>query len=188
MNQSDCVIALKANYRLDKHLYDLTIDMLSEVPVDDFKGLLGLIINSKKFDYLSKLEEAIGITKNEMVKLSNQERNVLYKYIDQYNEYIWDYFTSILEMFQINNVILESERSNKILNGKVMEKEINNIMESKCVQVINIIGKKEICRLIKNNNTYILKKEIERVILELNQEKRQIKLGFSKNIKRISNV
>lgn len=186
MNQYDCIIALKANYRLGKELYDLTIDMLSEVPVDDFKGLLGLIINSKKFDYLSKLEEAIRITKNEMVKLSNQERNVLYTFIDEYNNYIWLFFSTVIDMFVIHKVELDSLVAEEYFKDEANDILIEKIKGAKCLEVINIIGKKEICRLIKNNSTYILKKEVERVIFELNQEKRKVKLGFNKNIQRIN--
>jgi len=62
MNLENLLIALSQNYKLESHTVVMAKILIEESCITDFTKLLKNIIASKKFDFLSKLEDAITRT------------------------------------------------------------------------------------------------------------------------------
>jgi hypothetical protein len=66
MNLENTLMALSKNYRLDPYVIGLAKEMITEAHIVDFNRVLTLTIKSTKFDFLSKLQEAINTVSEEM--------------------------------------------------------------------------------------------------------------------------
>ena len=78
----DLLNMLKENYKLEKSMIDYTIDLIRENRIEDFRALMVSISKSKKFDYISKLQEAIDLNKP-IIKLDEIEHKRVYTYADK---------------------------------------------------------------------------------------------------------
>lgn len=176
MKLNDLLKALQDNYKLSPYLVSISRDLVLEGKYRDFKQLFYLILQSKKFDFLSKLKEAILIAEHLEEKEIIDSNPAIYSYSEKlYKKVCW--------CFNAVNWQLKTNSSASLDNL-----EMSVIFDEKELSVLSQVG--DIRRLahLENSNLSELESEIFRVVKNktINKYMCVKQIGNNKNDKNIT--
>ena len=178
ITKNQAVKALKENYRLETSMVDYTIDLLVESRLNDFKELMQLMANSKKFDYMAKLHNSLETL--EKVQLQLTQKEVIQ--IEDFKTKLYNKLTNICEYLREDKTpTIEYIKNIDFNNIKNADKTM--YFEPKEIKVNLILGDSlEIYRLSTQNKT-LLQEKIKKIVLDLVKQNKtkQVAIGYKNN-------
>jgi len=178
MDLNNTLKALQGNFKLDPYILTMANELIVTSKVCDYKQLFEIILKSKKFDFLSKLEEAIEKAEHlEEQKIIN-DNPAIYIYSEKlYKKTCWC-FNSI-------NWQLKSKTTASLDNF-----EMGSVFDEKELSILNQVGDKRRLAHLENSNLQELESEIIRVVKEKTIQKylpSSKQIGYKENPDKIDN-
>lgn len=164
----DLLNMLKENYKLEKSMIDYTIDLIKENRIEDFRALMVSISKSKKFDYISKLQEAIDLNKP-IIKLDEIEHKRVYTYADK----LFSKVTSVFDEIDYQVGIGQD------IDSKQMTNFIYANLDEKDRKVLRLIGDRHRLLFMIRNARTTLQEQIMQKVEDLSVERKKSVLGIS---------
>jgi len=168
MKLAELINMLKENYRLEKYMVDYTIDLLVENNITDFKSLITSISKSKKFDYISKLQEAVDNTK-QIITLDDAELRKVYTYADK----LFSKTTSVFDEIDYQVSIGQD------INSKQMTNFIYANLDDNDRKVLKLIGDRHRLLFMIRHSRGELQEQISKTVSDLSTERKKAVLGVS---------
>jgi len=167
MQINECMNILKQNYKLEKSMIDFVIDSIIENGISDFSLFLSSIAKSKKFDFLSKLQDAIDKRKV-VVELDEIEASRVYSYADK----LFSKTTSVFDEIDYQVSI------GKDLNSDTMTRFIYANFDDKDRQVLKLIGDRNRLLFMIRGMREALREQIKQNVEKLSLEKKKSVLAI----------
>lgn len=167
MTKFEAVKTLRDNYRLEQSMYDYTIDLLAESGLNDFKELLQIMANSKKFDYMAKLHDSIETLEKVRLQLNYKELTQ----IENYGNQLFSKLTDICEFIRRDTIpSVEYIKNIDFNNIKKFDKTM--YFELYEARVNSLIGDSlEIYRLATQYKP-LLQEKIKEIMIDLTKKKK----------------
>ncbi len=162
MNIEILITTLINNFRLDPHVAAVAKVMIDESGVVDFSGLLREVLGSKKFDFLSKLQDGIDKCKV-VVELDEIESMKVYSYADKLFSKTTSVFDEIDYQVSIGND----------LNSDTMTRFIYANFDDKDRQVLKLIGDRNRLLFMIRGMREALREQIKLNVEKLSLEKKK---------------
>ena len=168
MNIETFMVALIQNFRLDAHVAAVAKVMIDESGVVDFSGLMREVLASKKFDFLSKLQDGLDKCKV-VVELDEIEAGKVYSYADR----LFSKTTSVFDEIDYQVSI------GKDLHSDTMTRFIYANFDDKDRQVLKLIGDRNRLLFMIRGMREALREQIKENVEKLSLEKKKGVLGIS---------
>lgn len=169
MDKNKIIVLLTTNYKLEKSMIDYTIDVLNDLRVSDFKEVFTKITNSKKFDYISKLHDAVDGYKKNILKLDDKESIKVQTYSDK----LFSKTTSVFDEIDYQVSI------GKDINSTQMTNFIYANFDDKERAVLKQIGDRNRLLFMIRGTREALREQINKIVEDLSLEKKKAVLGLS---------
>jgi hypothetical protein len=164
VNIETFMVALIQNFRLDAHVVAVAKVMIDESGVVDFGGLMREVLASKKFDFLSKLQDGLDKCKV-VVRLDDIENRRVYTYSEKLFRKTTDCFDDI----NFNCWNLDSDQMTRFLNVWFDENER---------KILKLIGDRHRLMFMNNNMRGALGEQINEIVTKLSLEKKKSALAI----------
>lgn len=177
--------------------------MVFEKSINEFVEYVGKYRNAEQFKYArtgyEKFTKLVDSFKAQQLAFNDKENIVMYLYKEKIQNKIQNkieiIFTQIVEMLNKNGIsffskeairYLESDEITKDLGFLKIEKSdrLPEIPSEKGINIVDKIGRSEICRLIANN-TFLLSEAIDKAIKDTAKYKKSLSLGYIPKHKQI---
>lgn len=174
--------------------------MVFEKNINEFVGYVMRYRNSEQFKYArtgyEKFTKLVDSYKAQKLAFTNKETITMYLYREKLQRKIEIIFTDIVNMLNKNKVNFFSKDAVRYLNSENITKDLEflkidatdrlpDVPAAKGIAIVDKIGRSEICRLIANNNTFILEEEITKAIEDTAKYKKSVALGYIPQHKQI---
>jgi hypothetical protein len=167
MNIETFMVALIQNFRLDAHVVAVAKVMIDESGVVDFGGLMREVLTSKKFDFLSKLQDGLDKYKI-VVQLDEIDACKVYSYADKL-------FIKTTSVFDEINFLVQT---GKDINSDTMTRFIYANFDEKDRQVLKLIGDRNRLLFMIRNLRAALREQIKQNVEKLSLEKKKSVLAI----------
>ena len=173
VTKNQAVKALMANYRLEQSMIDYTIDLLVESGINDFKDLLQLMANSKKFDYMAKLHDSLESVQNIKLQLTDKEQTQIEKFRNQ----LFSKLTDICEEIRRFN-IPTPDRIRNIDFNNIKNHDKTMYFADHEIKINNLLGDSTELYRLSTQNKPLLQEKIKEIMIDLTKQKKTLAIGY----------
>ena len=168
MDLNNILKAFQSNYRLDPHSIGAARELILNSTIKDYSELMQYIVESTKFDFLAKLDDALKRLGNNLVKLSDEDNTKVYNYADSLFSKVTAVFNEIEFLLQTKYTI-DHDNITLFLSENFNEKDL---------KVLSLIGKRERIYHLNRTDKTQLRQEIEKAIKALTANKKRLEIGY----------
>jgi hypothetical protein len=167
MSAEDLMKVFVTNFRIDANIVFVAKVMIDESGVVDFGVLMREVLSSKKFDFLSKLQDGLDKCKV-VVELDEIEASKVYSYADK----LFSKTTSVFDEIDYQVSIGQD------LNSDTMTRFIYANFDDKDRQVLKLIGDRNRLLFMIRGMREALREQIKQNVEKLSIEKKKSVLAI----------